>query len=215
MFPDNLTRAETRARAELIRTHAYAIEIDLSGQHVEDPERLFRSDTTITFDATADGDVHVDLIADHVESASLDGTDLDPATFADSRLPLRRDCRSAHASGWSPHCRYSRTGEGLHRFVDPADKCTYLYTQFEPADARRMFASFEQPDLKAEFAITAVAPEDWTVVSNGALVAAEPLGRRPRTVRPSPRPSPISTYLTALVAGDYHRVEQRSAHTER
>ncbi|HEY5784639.1 MAG TPA: aminopeptidase N, partial [Microlunatus sp.] len=88
MFPDNLTRAETRARAELIGTHRYLIEIDLSGRGVDDPERLFRSDTTITFDATADGFVHVDLIADHVEAASLDGVDLDPASFADSRLPL-------------------------------------------------------------------------------------------------------------------------------
>ena len=99
MFPDNLTRAETRARAELIRTHAYAIEIDLSGRHVEDPERLFRSDTTITFDATADGDVHVDLIADRVESASLDGTDLDPGDVRRLPAPAAADCRSAHGPG--------------------------------------------------------------------------------------------------------------------
>jgi aminopeptidase N len=206
MFPDNLTRAETRARAELIRTQAYAIEIDLSGQHVEDPERLFRSDTTITFDAEADGDVHVDLIADHVESASLDGIDLDPASFVDSRLPLRL-AAGPHTVRVIAHCRYSRTCEGLHRFVDPADKSTYLYTQFEPADARRMFASFEQPDLKAEFALTTIAPEDWTVVSNGALVSTEPLGDgHARFTFAATKP--ISTYLTALVAGDYHRAER-------
>ena len=66
MFPDNLTRAETKARAELIRTHRYQVEIDLSGRGVEHPERQFRSDTTITFDAIADGELHDDLIADHV-----------------------------------------------------------------------------------------------------------------------------------------------------
>ncbi|MDN5761754.1 MAG: aminopeptidase N, partial [Microlunatus sp.] len=105
------------------------------------------------------------------------------------------------------HCRYSRSGEGLHRFVDPADGRVYLYTQFEPADARRMFANFEQPDLKAKFTITAIAPPDWTVVSNGALLATEPLDDR--TARFSfAQTKPISTYLTALIAGDYHQVRR-------
>ncbi|MFT4165166.1 MAG: aminopeptidase N [Microlunatus sp.] len=206
MFPDNLTRAECRARADLIRTHTYEIEVDLSGQHVEDPERLFRSDTTITFDAVDAGELHVDLIADHVEAASLDGVPLDPASFADSRLPLRVGAGS-HQVRVLAHCRYSRTGEGLHRFVDPADSCTYLYTQFEPANARRMFACFEQPDLKAEFAITAVAPEDWTVVSNGALQGTEPLGNGFARFTFA-QTKPISTYLTALIAGAYHGVER-------
>ena len=105
------------------------------------------------------------------------------------------------------HCRYSRTGEGLHRFVDPADKATYLYTQFEPADARRMFANFEQPDLKAEFAISAIAPRDWTVVSNGALLSVDPLGDGNARFEFA-ETKPISTYLTALVAGDYAHVDQ-------
>ncbi|GAA3693468.1 aminopeptidase N [Microlunatus aurantiacus] len=210
MFPDNLTRAETRARAELVGTHRYRIEVDLSGRAVEDPERLFRSDTTLTFDARAAGDLHVDLIADHVEAASLDGIDLDPATFADSRLPLTVT-PGPHTVRVVAHCRYSRTGEGLHRFVDPADKATYLYTQFEPADARRVFANFEQPDLKAEFTIGVVAPEDWTVVSNGALLQVEPLGDGNARFSFA-ETKPISTYLTALVAGDYHRTD-RTLHT--
>ena len=206
MFPDNLTRAETRARAELIRTHTYAIEVDLSGRHVEDPERLFRSDTTITFDAVDAGELHVDLIADHVEAATLDGVPLDPATFADSRLPLKVS-EGPHSVRVLAHCRYSRTGEGLHRFVDPADSCTYLYTQFEPANARRMFACFAQPDLKAEFAITAVAPADWTVVSNGALLGTESLGDGYARFTFA-ETKPISTYLTALIAGSYYGVER-------
>jgi aminopeptidase N len=206
MFPDNLTRAEARTRAELIRTHRYLIEIDLSGRGVEDPERLFRSDTTISFDATAAGDLHLDLIADHVEAVSLDGVDLDPASFADSRFPLTVT-EGPHTVRVLAHCRYSRTGEGLHRFVDPADKATYLYTQFEPADARRMFANFEQPDLKAEFAISAIAPQDWTVVSNGALLSVDSLGDGNARFGFA-ETKPISTYLTALVAGDYARVDR-------
>ena len=73
-------------------------------------------------------------------------------------------------------CRYSRSGEGLHRFVDPVDGRTYLYTQFEASDARRVFGSFEQPDLKARFAISVIAPEAWTVVSNGAVIETTPAG---------------------------------------
>ena len=101
-------------------------------------------------------------------------------------------------------CPYTRTGEGLHRFVDPADDRVYLYTQFEMADARRMFASFEQPDLKA--CSRSPSPHrDWTVVSNAPTPAPEPSATA--TARgASPRPSAMSTYLTALVAGPYHAV---------
>ena len=136
--------------------------------------------------------------------------DLDPASFADSRLPLTVSA-GPHTVRVLAHCRYSRTGEGLHRFVDPADKATYLYTQFEPADARRMFANFEQPDLKAEFAISAIAPQDWTVVSNGTLLSVEPFGDGHARFSFA-ETKPISTYLTALVAGDYSRVD-RTLHT--
>ncbi|MDN5763256.1 MAG: aminopeptidase N, partial [Microlunatus sp.] len=107
MFPDNLTRTETRLRAELIGTHTYTLEIDLSGRGVADPEQLFRTDTTIDFDAGSDGEVHLDLIADHVEVASLDGVDLDPDTFANSRLPLPVSAGS-HTVRVLAHCRYSR-----------------------------------------------------------------------------------------------------------
>ncbi len=206
MYPDNLTRVETRARAELIDTSAYRVDVDLTGTGVEDAESRFRSVSTVTFTARRSGDLHIDLIAERVVSAHLDGAELDPATFASSRLGFAVD-EGDHELRVGAVCRYSRTGEGLHRFVDPADGRIYTYTQFEAADARRMFACFEQPDLKATFALTVHAPETWTVVSNGPE-----LGRRPRgdgndtwefgeTAR-------ISTYLTALIAGDYHRVEQ-------
>ena len=148
MFPDNLTRAEARHRAGLIETSTYAVEVDLSGRAVADPATRFASTSTLTFTAREPGETHVDLIADHVVRAVLDGVDLDPADFTGARLPLRLDA-GPHALTISAVCPYSRSGEGLHRFVDPADQRTYLYTQFEAADARRMYACFEQPDLKA------------------------------------------------------------------
>ncbi len=105
-------------------------------------------------------------------------------------------------------CAYSRTGEGLHRFADPEDGEVYLYTQYEPADARRVFADFEQPDLKAPFTFTVTAPEGWTVLSNGAAdgpapAAGDAAGGLTHRFTPTP---PISTYITAVLAGPYHHV---------
>ncbi len=139
-------------------------------------------------------------------SAQLDGVDLDPAAFASARLGFAVD-EGDHELTVDAVCRYSRTGEGLHRFVDPADGRIYTYTQFEAADARRMFACFEQPDLKATFTMTVHAPETWTVVSNGLELARSPRGVGQSTWKFG-ETARISTYLTALIAGDYHRVEQ-------
>ena len=106
------------------------------------------------------------------------------------------------------HCRYMHTGEGLHRFVDPVDKSVYLYTQFEVADSRRMFTVFEQPDLKATFAFTVTAPADWQVVSNQPTPEPEPVGLGNATWRFAPTER-LSSYITALVAGPYHRIDER------
>ena len=203
MFPDNLTRAEARHRATLLETSAYAVEVDLSGRTVADPETQFASTATVAFTVREAGRTHIDLIADSVVRAVLDGAELEPAAFADSRLPLDLE-PGPHSLTVAAVCSYSRSGEGLHRFVDPADGRTYLYTQFEAADARRMYACFEQPDLKARFTTTVVAPADWTVVANSAVAATEDAGDGCTSTRFDPTP-PISTYLTALVAGHYAR----------
>ena len=176
MFPDNLTRAEAMARSALIQTESYRLEIDLSARGPADGTTTFRSTSTIRFAARTAGALHVDLIADRVLSAALDGDALDPASFADSRLPLEVGA-GEHELVVEALCRYSRSGEGLHRFVDPADQKVYLYTQFEPAEARRVFANFEQPDLKARFTTSVIAPEHWLVISNGVETARGPVGR--------------------------------------
>ena len=127
MFPDNLTRAETRHRAGLIETHRYDVEIDLSGQTVADPDTEFASTTTCSFTARATGQTHLDLIAARVQRAVLDGVELDPADFAESRLPLSLT-PGPHELIVQAVCHLSRSGIGLHRFVDPVDHCQYLYT---------------------------------------------------------------------------------------
>ena len=207
MNPANITRDEAAARSAALSTTSYEVTVDLTGHGVgavelPEPEETFLSTSTVRFTSTGTS-TWIDLIADEVVSAALDGEALDPADFAGSRLPLEPGA-GEHELTVTAICRYSRTGEGLHRFVDPADGRVYLYTQFETADARRMYACFEQPDLKATFRLVVRAPAGWTVRSNSP--APEPFGPDPIGAMiwdfpPTPR---ISTYITALIAGEYH-----------
>ena len=204
MFPDNLTRDETQARAGLLDTEAYTVRVDLSGADLEDPTSHFTTTSHVHFRGRQSGRSHIDLIADRVLSAALDGETLDPADFAASRIGFDVT-PGEHELVVTAVFRYSRSGDGLHRFVDPADQRSYLYTQFESSDARRVYACFEQPDLKARFSISVVAPAAWTVVSGGAAVAQEPAGDG-FTLTTFAETPPISTYLTSLVAGEYASV---------
>ncbi|GAA2782829.1 aminopeptidase N [Kitasatospora sp. CM 4170] len=194
----NLTREEARTRADLLHVDAYDIELDLSSAR---EGGTFRSTTVVRFTATTPGAAtFIDLVAPSVEEITLNGERLDEANFADSRIALP-NLAAENELKVVANCAYTNTGEGLHRFVDPVDGETYLYTQFEVPDARRVFASFEQPDLKASFAFTVTAPEGWVVVSNSPTPT--PAGDGPTrtwTFEPTGR---ISTYITALIAGPY------------
>ncbi|MER7843592.1 aminopeptidase N [Kitasatospora sp. NPDC096077] len=194
----NLTREEARTRAELIRVDAYDIELDLGSAR---EGGTYRSTTVVRFTATTPGaDSFIDLVAPSVESITLNGTELDPASFADSRIPLP-GLAAENELRVVAECSYTNTGEGLHRFVDPVDGETYLYTQFEVPDARQVFANFEQPDLKATFAFTVTAPAGWVVVSNSPT--PEPVGEGATRVWKFEPTGRISSYITALVAGPY------------
>ncbi|MDQ1019466.1 aminopeptidase N [Streptomyces afghaniensis] len=195
----NLTREEAQQRAKLLAVDSYEIELDLSGAQ---EGGTFRSVTTVRFDVNENGaESFIDLVAPAVHEVTLNGDSLDPAeVFADSRIALRGLLKGRNILRVVADCAYTNTGEGLHRFVDPVDDQAYLYTQFEVPDARRVFASFEQPDLKATFQFTVRAPEGWTVVSNSPT--PEPQDSV-WVFEPTPR---ISTYITALIVGPYHSV---------
>ncbi|MBD0689785.1 aminopeptidase N [Streptomyces sp. CBMA123] len=194
----NLTREEARTRADLIRVDAYDIELDLGSAR---EGGTFRSTTVVRFTATTPGaDSFIDLVAPGVEEITLNGAALDPASFADSRIPLP-GLAAENELRVVADCSYSNSGEGLHRFVDPVDGETYLYTQFEVPDARQVFANFEQPDLKATFAFTVTAPTGWVVVSNSPT--PEPVGEGATQVWKFEPTGRISSYITALVAGPY------------
>jgi len=196
---ENLTRAEAVERAGVVTPHAYEVELDLTRGPT-----TFGSTTVVTFDATPGGSTFIDLVAPEVVEVVLNGRSLDVTqVFADSRIALD-DLAASNELRVVANAAYTNTGEGLHRFVDPVDGEVYVYTQFEVPDARRVYATFEQPDLKATFRLTVTAPAAWQVVSNSPTpepTAADAEGAATWAFEPTPR---ISTYITALVAGPYH-----------
>ena len=193
---ENLTRSEAQERRAIVDTASYEVTLDLT----TGPE-VFRSRSVVRFAATEGASTFIDLIARTVHSITLNGRAIDPAAFSDARIALD-GLAAENELVVDADCLYTNTGEGLHRFVDPVDGEVYLYSQFEVPDSRRVFAVFEQPDLKATFQFTVTAPAAWKVVSNSPTPDPVPAGDGVATwsFEPTPR---ISSYITALVAGPY------------
>lgn len=207
MAPPNLTRTDAERRAALLAVSGYVVDLDLTDGRGGPGEKTFATTTTVRFSCAEPGaDSWIDFVGAAVESATLNGTALDVSGYReDDGIPLpglaAENELTVRATG-----TYMNTGEGLHRFVDPVDGGVYLYSQFETADCKRLFACFDQPDLKARYTITVTAPDDWKVVSN-ALAETGKAG--PATVHRFAESEIMSTYLVALVAGPY-----ASWHTE-
>ncbi|KUM82284.1 aminopeptidase N [Streptomyces curacoi] len=193
-----LTRDEAQTRAQLLDVHRYTIELDLTtGDETFDSRTVIRFTTR---EDQADTDTFVEIKPAELRSVTLDGQPLDPETLDENRLPLKNLTAGEHELRVEAAMRYSRTGEGMHRFTDPVDGETYLYTQLCMDDAQRVFAAFDQPDLKAVFEVSVKAPGGWTVLANGIT---EHLGDGRWQAAPTPL---ISTYLVALAAGPWHSV---------
>ncbi|MDL9939023.1 aminopeptidase N [Gordonia sp. ABSL1-1] len=200
MTAPNLTRDQAKARAAIVDVSTYSIELDLTDGNGAPGVDTFRSVTTVSFTATAGADSFIDLVAPKLVSANLNGVDLDVSDFDESiGIPLP-GLAASNTLVVTADCAYSNTGEGLHRFADPSDDSVYLYSQFETADAKRMFACFDQPDLKATYTLTVTAPGDWKVISNAALADGE---SGADGVHRFAETAPMSTYLVALIAGPY------------
>ncbi|TDP96404.1 aminopeptidase N [Labedaea rhizosphaerae] len=215
MAPPNLTRDDAQARAALLEVDSYTVELDLTDGIGQPGSDTFASTSTVKFSSRTPGAASwLDIVADSVTSATLNGTELDVSAYREEdgiALPALAEANEVTVSA---KCRYMNTGEGLHRFVDPVDKSVYLYSQFETADAKRMFACFDQPDLKAVFRIAVTAPADWKVISNAVIESSETVehGAVRHVFAVSER---MSTYLVALVAGPYAewRDEYADEHT--
>ncbi|MCF8528599.1 MAG: aminopeptidase N [Aquiluna sp.] len=194
---ENLLRSEAQERAAAINVHSYLIKLD-----VNQGDKEFQSDTTIVFDSINEGaETFIDAITASVSSIELNGEPLDPKTHSDGLRISLPNLKATNTLRIIAMGVYSNSGEGLHRFVDPADGEVYLYTQFEVPDARRMFPVFEQPDLKATFEFHVTAPSSWQVISNSTTPTPKVSGKLATwEFAPTPR---ISSYITALIAGPY------------
>ncbi|WP_209323902.1 aminopeptidase N [Brevibacterium renqingii] len=198
----NLTRNEAQSRTQLLEVDSYSVHIDVSNAETEDETYFSRTD--VDFTAGSAGSTFIDLIADSVSSVQINGEILSPAEVFDGArvtFPVRA---GRNALTIEAQARYSTSGEGLHRFTDPADGKVYLYTQYEPTDARRVFANFDQPDLKAEFSFSVTAPSHFHVLSNRPESTSEP-GNGPADAvthhfLPTLRQS---SYITCITAGPY------------
>ncbi len=195
-----LTRDEAARRAAILAVESYDVALDLTTS-----DTTFESTSTIEFTCRAPGaSTWVDIVAPRIVTATLNGRPLDVTGHDGQRLTVpglaERNTLVIRAE-----CAYSRTGEGLHRLVDPVDDEVYLYTQFETADAQRAYACFDQPDLKARFTFHVTAPDHWQVVSNSPTPDPSAAGAGTATWDFAPTPR-ISSYITALVAGPYRAV---------
>ncbi len=195
----NLTRAEAQERSSLLKVHSYEIDLNLTTG-----AENFIVATRIKFDCLTPGaTTFIDAVGKRVIKAELNGQPFDPKYDTESIfLPPLAATNELYVE---LEGIYSNSGEGLHRFQDPADNEVYLYTQHEIADARRTFVCFDQPDLKATYAISVLAPSHWEVISNNPIESKVQQGEFAQwKFKTTPL---MSTYLTALVAGPYYKVE--------
>jgi aminopeptidase N len=210
---ENLQRSEAAARSALITTHGYDVLLDVRSA-AEQETAGYASRSTITFSARRTGtSTFLDFIGE-VESVLLNGVELPVGEIVDGARIRLDNLQAENSVTVTGTALYSRSGEGMHRFFDPADGQCYLYTQYEPADARRVFANFDQPDLKATFTCSVVAPSDWHVASNGAEAARTSVDGDPAASRWDFLPTlPMSTYITTVLAGPYFKAEDHWSKT--
>ncbi|HAT1145707.1 TPA: aminopeptidase N [Corynebacterium striatum] len=196
----NLTREEANARSQMIDVKHYDVHLDLT-----DSETHFISTTVASFHVKQAGSTFIDLRGEELLELRLNGAPLPTNAYeAKFGVPLSGLQVADYELKVVAKIPYSHTGEGLHRFVDPADEKVYLYTQFETADAKRVFACFDQPNMKATYSLAFDAPADWTVITNGPTQTTA--GANGAQTWSTEIDYPLSTYLVALCAGPYYEV---------
>ncbi|WP_421084071.1 aminopeptidase N [Rothia nasimurium] len=202
MNNENLTQEEAALRASLIAIDHYDVHIDLTNAGAE--FETYPVAMTVRFTAEPGSSTFIDYIHQSIDSIKLNGERLPLEQVVEGSRILLPGLLAENVLTIKGRSYFSRSGEGLHRYIDPADGKIYLYTQYEPADCRRVFPNFEQPDLKAVFNFRITAPKSWVVSSNGELDREidDPSDSSisKRVFKPTAR---ISTYITALVAGEY------------
>lgn len=195
---DVLTRDEAAERASRLGRIAYDIALELSAD-----ETTYRGDVRVTFTVRGAADLFIDFRGGTIEHLDVNGTRVDRPERPGARIVLPGPLLAPETSLRIVYENaYDRNGDGFHRFVDPVDGEVYVYSNFEPFEAHRLFPCFDQPDLKGTLAIRATVPVAWAVISNNPIEAVDevPDGRRTHRFITTP---PISTYLAAVIAGPY------------
>ncbi len=190
----SLTRAEATARAATVDVREYEIDLDLTAEG-----DTFFARTVVRFDASEGASTFLEFEPVTVGSMTLNGVPLPESALTEGRLVLT-GLATSNELAVAAVMRYSNTGEGLHKYLDPADGSTYLYQHMFINNAGRILPAFDQPDLKASFRISVTAPTGWRVAANGPLLS----GKDGRWEFEATKP--ISTYLCSLIAGPYHQV---------
>ncbi|HET9518819.1 MAG TPA: aminopeptidase N, partial [Actinoplanes sp.] len=201
----NLTQVEAAERARLLEVTGYDITLDLTDGAGGPGESTFHCVTEVTFRCAEPGaQTFIEVAAAGIRSASLNGAPVDTAGWSTEEGLSLVGLAAENVLVVDADFRYSASGQGLHRSVDPVDGEVYLYSQFETADAQRVFACFDQPDLKSTFTWHATVPRHWNVVSNmpQSSVELSPAGATWHFATSAV----MSTYITALCAGPYHYV---------
>lgn len=195
----NLTSVEAAERSSILKIDNYKVDLDLTTG-----EETFISKAVITFSAKPGSSTFIDAISKRIITATLNGAPVDVSKY-DGESVFLNNLAAENTLVIEMEAIYSKTGEGLHRFVDPADGEVYLYSQHQANDCRRTFASFDQPDLKATYEFTVIAPAKWEVISNSPVTERKDLGgdKHQWTYAKTQR---FSTYLTCFVAGPYYFV---------
>jgi len=197
---NNITRAEAAERSAHLKVHHYDVTID-----VTHGEETFIATTKVTFSCDKPGyATFIDAVGKRIISAQLNGVAVDTSSFDGESLNLK-DLKAENELEVSVEAIYSKSGEGLQRSVDPVDNEVYLYSQGETAFIRNMYPCFDQPDLKSTFTFTAIAPSHWEVISNNPFSKKIDLGNS--TKWEFTKTPVMSTYITAIVAGPYARVD--------
>ena len=202
----SLTREDAARRSALLEVDRYDIDVDLTGLFDGD---VLTTVSTITFRCAEPGAATFVDCAAEIGSATLNGEEVDVSAAQGGRLPLPAlSAENVLVVRTSP--TNTGTGEGILRTVDPTDGLVYVWTSLEPDEARRLWACFDQPDLKAPHRFVVTAPASWLVTSNGApesVVDAEHADEaRVWTFPDTPR---LSTYVVVVNAGPFHEVRQQ------
>ena len=201
--PTNLSRQEARWRSEVVHVTALDVHVDVTGA-VDAGTTGFPVSSTLHLVVHQDVEgLWADFLGESVERVVLDGAAV-PVAWDGARVGLPALAAGEHEVVIQAVGRYSNSGQGLHRLTDPVDGATYLYTHFEPSDARRAWPCLDQPDLRARLRLTVTHPAGWTVLGNGTVATTRQAGAA--VVSGLSVTEPLPTYLTALAAGPWHRV---------